>query len=177
MRAVGHIVGFVALLLFIFSYQLKEKRQLLVAQTAATALLCLQYLLLDASSGFGLNIVCILRNVVYYYRDKKIFSGWAPPLVLAGAMAVVGAFSWEGYHSLFILFGLMINTVCMGVCNQQNLRKSVVLTCSMLTMYNLFAKTPAGAVNEMLSVVSAVVGILRYRKEKTEEEHGREQEG
>lgn len=165
---IGHVLGFAALFLFVWSYQLKEKRSLLVVQTVATLLICLQYLLLEAYSGFGLNIVCILRNLVYYNRHKRLFSGWLPPFLLAGMMAVVSLFSWEGYHSLLIIIGLMVNTVCMGLCDQQTLRKSVVLTCSMLTGYNLFAGSPAGAINEIFSVISALVGIYRFRNEKND---------
>lgn len=165
MKIAGHIIGFVALFLFICSYQLRDKRRLLVVQTAATVLICLQYLLIGAYTGFALNIVCAARNVIYYHRDKRFFSGWLPPLLLAGIMAVVSVFSWEGYHSLLIIVGLMINTVCLGVCTTQNLRKSILLTCSMLAAYNVFAGSISGFINESLSVASAAVGLVRFAKE------------
>ncbi|MBQ8683599.1 MAG: YgjV family protein [Clostridia bacterium] len=164
MEIIGHILGFIALFLFIWSYQLREPRPLLLVQTAATALLCLQYFLIGAYSGFALNIVCIVRNILYYHRDKKWLSGWVPPVLLATAMAGVSLFSWEGYHSLLIILGLMINTVCMGVCNTQNLRKSVLLTCSMLAAYNVFVGSVSGFINESLSVASAVIGLIRFTR-------------
>ena len=164
MKMAGHIVGFAALLLFIYSYQLREKRPLLIVQTGATALICLQYLLIGAYSGFALNLVCLVRNGVYYKRDDTHVAGWAPPLILAGLMAVVSLFSWEGAHSLLIVVGLMINTVCLGVCQPQGLRKSILLTCSMLAAYNVFAGSLFGFINESLSVLSAAVGLIRYSR-------------
>lgn len=164
MEIAGHISGFVAICLFFLSYQIFDKKKLLVLQTLATATLCLQYVLIGAYSGCGLNIICILRNVLYYYRGKKIFSGLWLPLLLATVMAVISLVSWDGYHSLFICFGLMINTVCMGVLDSQNLRKSILITCPLILIYNVFELSYSGMVSETLSICSAAIGIYRYKR-------------
>jgi len=62
MEILGHVIGFIALALFVWSYQLHEKKKLIVVQTVGTALMCLQYILIGAYSGFALNIVCLIRN-------------------------------------------------------------------------------------------------------------------
>ena len=107
MEIVGHILGAVAIGLFFLSYQIFDKKKLLVVQTLATAMLCLQYIFIGAYSGFGLNIVCIIRNALYYRRDRKDISGIGLPIMLALAMAIVSLFSWDGYHSLLIIAGLI----------------------------------------------------------------------
>lgn len=164
MEIIGHIFGIVAVGSFFLSYQIFDKKKLLLVQTFATAMLCLQYILIGAYSGFGLNIVCIIRNILYYQRDKKRGSGVWLPVVLALTIAVVSLFSWDGYHSLFIISGLMINTVCMGVCDSQNLRKSILITCPLILVYNLFELSYGGAVSETISLISAIIGIIRYKK-------------
>ena len=85
-------------------------------------------------------------------------------------MGAVSIFTWEGYHSLFIILGIMINTVCLGVCDSQKLRYSILLTCPMIFVYNVFAGAYAGMLNESISTVSAAVGIVRYIKAK---KHGK----
>ena len=164
METLGHIIGIVAVGVFFLSYQIFDKKKLLLVQTLATALMGLQYILIGAYSGFGLNVVCMIRNVLYYHRDKKILSGLWLPIVLAAVMAGVSLFSWDGYHSLFIILGMMINTVCMGVCNSQNLRKSILITCPLVFVYNLVEKSYGGLVSETLSFISGVIGIIRYKK-------------
>ena len=164
MEIIGHAFGVVAIGMFFLSYQMFDKKKLLLVQTLATATLCLQYILIGAYSGFALNIVCIIRNVLYYRRDKKGVSGILLPIILALTMAIVSLFSWDGYHSLFIILGLMINTVCMGVCNSQNLRKSILITCPLILIYNLFELSYSGAISETISLISAVIGIIRYNK-------------
>ena len=165
MEIVGHIFGAIAIGLFFLSYQIFDKKKLLVVQTLATAMLCLQYIFIGAYSGFGLNIVCIIRNLLYYRRDKKDISGIGLPIVLALVMAIVSLFSWDGYHSLLIIVGLMVNTVCMGVFDSQKLRKSILLTCPMILAYNVFEASYSGMISETMSIISAVIGIIRYKKD------------
>ena len=167
MELVGHGLGLVAIGLFFLSYQIFDKKKLLLVQTSATALICLQYLLIGAYSGFALNIVCIIRNFLYYFRDQKGRSGIVLPVLLALLMAAVSLFSWDGYHSLLIIGGLMINTVCMGIFDSQNLRKSVLITCPMVFAYNLLSGSYSGMVSESISFLSAAIGIIRYNRSKT----------
>lgn len=166
MEIVGHGLGFIAVGLYFLSYQIYEKRKLLLVQTAATTLNCLQYLLIGAYSGFALNIVCVCRNFAFYYRDKEGRRGALLPSILALIIVLVSLFSWDGLHSLLIVLGLAINTVCMGVFNSQNLRKSVLLTCALIFTYNVFAGSYSGMVSESISWLSALIGIIRYRNNK-----------
>ena len=166
MEQIGHILGFIAIGVFFLSYQIYDKKKLLLMQSIATGILSVQYLLLGAWSGFGLNLVCLLRNFFFYHRDKKCFSWKFWPVIFALLMAAASLFSWDGWHSLFIILGLMINTLCMGFLNSQGLRKSILLTCPMIIVYNAFEMSVAGIINESISIISAVIGILRFRKKK-----------
>ena len=134
---IGHIIGIIGVIVICLSYQTRNKNTLLVVQTVAVVLMCVQYLLIGAYSGFGLNVVCVIRNMVFYHRDKKILSSPVIPFIFSLILGVVSIFSWDGIHSLFIIAGLMINTVCLGLMNPQNLRKSLLLTCSLVLIYNI----------------------------------------
>ena len=164
MTIIGHCLGFVSVGLFIYSYQRSKKEKILAIQTVATALSCAQYLLIGAMSGFALNIVCIIRNFVYSYRDKKNYKDWWSPVLLAIIMAVVSCFSWEGWHSLMITLGLVINTVSLGVFGAKNIKKSIVVSSSLIFAYNIFAGSYSGMLSEALSVISAIVGIIRLHQ-------------
>ncbi len=161
--SIGHILGFVSVGLFFYSYQRTQKRKIMVIQTVATALSCIQYLLIGAFSGFALNIVCIIRNFAFYYRDKKQSNDLASPILFALCMAVVSFFSWEGIHSLLITLGLVVNTVCMGIFNAKDFRKTILISSSLILIYNIFASSYSGILSESISLVSVIIGIIRYR--------------
>ena len=160
---IGHVLGFVSVGLFFYSYQRTQKRKIMVIQTVATALSCVQYLLIGALSGFALNVVCIIRNFVFYYRDKKQGNDLTVPVAFAFCMAVVSFFSWEGIHSLLITLGLVVNTVCMGIFDAKSFRKTILISSSLILIYNIFASSYSGVLSESISLVSVVIGIIRYR--------------
>ena len=160
---IGHVLGFVSVGLFFYSYQRTQKRKIMVIQTVATALSCVQYLLIGALSGFALNVVCIIRNFVFYYRDKKQGNDLITPVAFAFCMAVVSFFSWEGIHSLLITLGLVVNTVCMGIFDAKSFRKTILISSSLILIYNIFASSYSGVLSESISLVSVVIGIIRYR--------------
>ena len=90
------------------------------------------------------------------------------PPALALIMAVMSAFLWEGYHSIFFVVGITLNTLAMGYFNAQNLRKSILLTSSLILVYNLLMPIPSigGSINEVVAITSSVIGLICYKGKK-----------
>ena len=160
---IGHALGFISVGLFFYSYQCKQKRKLVIIQTVATALNCVQYLLIGAFSGFALNIVCIIRNFIFYFRDKNQRTDIISPILVSLCIAAASFPSWEGIHSLLITMGLVINTMCMGMLDAKSFRKTILLTSTLILIYNVFASSYSGILSESISLISVVIGIIRYR--------------
>lgn len=165
---IGQALGIVATVITVISYQVNRKRALLAVQSAATLSTCLGYLFLGAISGFALNIVCLVRNGVFFAlnRNQKGILYRVFALLLSAAMVVLGVLSWQGPVSLLIIVALMLNTLFMAFGTPQVLRKSVCFTSALVLLYNVFVFSIGGIMNEGLAIASSVVGILRYRKEK-----------
>ncbi|MBQ8642863.1 MAG: YgjV family protein [Clostridia bacterium] len=163
---IGQILGLIALAFTALSYQMNDNKKLLVMQTISTAMFCVHYYLIGAAPGLTLNILCILRNLIYYNRDKKIFSGWFFPVLISLAQGVVGAFSWQGWYSVLIIAGLMINTLFLAQPSAQTIRKSILLTSSLILIYDIFVLSIGGIINEALAITSSIIGILRMRKKE-----------
>ena len=160
---IGHVLGFISVGLFFYSYQRTQKRKIMIIQTVATALSCVQYLLIGAFSGFALNVVCIIRNFAFYYREKNNKTDLITPAFFGAAMAVVSCFSWEGVHSLLITLGLVVNTICMGVFDARSFRKTILISSTLILVYNIFALSYSGMLSESISLLSVIIGIIRYR--------------
>ena len=113
--------------------------------------------------GFALNIVCIIRNLAFYYRDKYKRTDLVVPIIFSVCMAAASVFSWEGTHTLLITAGLVVNTMCMGMFGAKNFRKTILISSSLILLYNIFASSYSGMVSESISLISAIIGIIRYR--------------
>lgn len=172
----GQIISIVAVIVSFITYQMKSKRGIMVMLSVATGISCIAYAMLGGTVALVLNLVSIVRNICYCNSDKRILSSKAIPVVLALIMGVLSIFTWEGAHSAFFVVGLMLNTLAMGYWGPQNLRKSILLTSSLILIYNLFIPSIGGTVNEVVAITSAVIGLIRYRKNNTapEADQGKE---
>jgi hypothetical protein len=162
---IGQILGIAATVITFISYQVNTKSRLLIIQTTATLCTCLSFLFLGASTGFALNIVCIVRNVAFFFQKEKSAIHTVTALLLAVAMIVLGVLSWQGPVSLLIIIALFANTLFMATGNPQLLRKSVIVTSGLILIYNAIVFSIGGMTNEGISIISSVIGIMRFKKD------------
>ena len=163
---IGQILGFVAIGLGVLSYQMRTQRKLLLLQWINSMVFTLHYLLIGAISGMALNMVSVTRNGVFFFRNVKGGKGQVIPLIFTGITAVVGIITWEAWYSIFMFSGMVIHAFCMALSSAQTVRKSILLTSPLVIIYDIFAGSIGGIVYETIAIVSAVIGILRYRKKK-----------
>ena len=161
---IGQGLGLFATALTALSYQMNTKRTLLLVQSAATLATCVSYFFLGAFSGFALNIICLVRNLVYFFMKEGTRPMYVATALLTAAMVGVGILSWQGPLSLLILVALAVNTVFLSFGKPQLLRWSILGTSSMVLAYNVVVFTVGGILNEGIAIVSSVVGILRFRR-------------
>ncbi len=166
---IGQIFGWIATILTFISYQMKTPKRLLIVQSASTAAIMISYFFLGATEGMLLNAVCILRNIVYYFRKVKFFSYRFWPYLLAAAMVALAAISWKGPITLLIMIPLVSNTICLSLGNNQILRASILITCTLIILYNIYFSVWGGVVNESVAIVSSAIGLIRYRKPKKQD--------
>ena len=160
----GQVLGIIATIITFISYQANTKKSVLLTQSVATLCTWVGYYFLDAYSGFALNIVCLVRYGVFYFQKDNSRFQYATAGALALAMIGVGMLSWQGMIPLLIIIALAVNTVFLSFGKPQLLRKSVLVTSTMVLIYNVFVFSIGGMANEAISIISSVIGIIRYRK-------------
>ena len=162
---IANVIAFVAVAITFVSYQVNSQKKLLVIQIIATVVSAISFLVLGAWTGLAMNVVAIVRNIAYYNKDKKLFSGKYVPFVFAAIMVGFGIATWTSWYCILSVAGLVINTIALSFASAQLIRKSILVTSPMVLLYDLFAGNIVEAVKELIAIVSAVVGIIRYRKE------------
>ena len=161
---IAQILGVFAIIIGFLSYQTKSSKGVLALQSLTTVTFTVHYLLLGAYSGMIMNAVGIIRNFFYYNSQKKFFSWKCWPIVFALVSGTLGILAWKAWFDVFVVSGLVINTVCMSFKNAQNIRKSILVTSPLVLIYDILARSYSGAVYETVAIVSSVVGIVRFHK-------------
>ena len=160
----GQTLGIIATLITALSYQANTKKKLLFIQGVATLCTCISYLLLGATSGFALNIVCLIRNVCFYFQKEGKTPIYISTSIFVVMMGILGAMSWQGPISLLIIVALAANTFFLSLGKPQMLRYSILVTSLMVLIYNIYALAIGGILNESIAILSAFIGIIRFRK-------------
>ena len=170
MKILIQIIGIVAMICSVSSFQLNKHKHIMLVQILATALFGLQYFLLGAYTGLALDIAGVLRDIVYYNKDKKWASSnwWTVFWVLV--MLVVGIFTYQNWISLLMTAAMMLNTVSFSFTKPKLVRTTILISSPLLLVYNILTGSIGGVINELFTEISSVVGIIRYdikKKDKT----------
>ena len=170
---VAQIIGFLALAASVASFQMKTYRKIMLMQMICAALFVIHMGMLfllghsDAISGCAGNAVCLVRDAVYLATsDRQQKRPWLRTAVFSAMMIVVGVLTWRSPISLICIVGLVLNTVSFSVKEPQNVRKLILFSSPFFMVYNFLSASIGGVCNEIISFLSAVVGLIRYRKAK-----------
>lgn len=162
---IGQVFGAVAVILGFITYQMRSQKALLIVNMITCGVFCAHYLLIGAVSGFAMNAVALVRNIVYTNRDKKLFASPVWPYIFAVIMLVAGILTWQDWRSVLMVCALVINTLCFSLKNPQHIRYSLLVCCPMVMIYDAMLHSYGGFVYEGMSIVSAIIGIIRFRKQ------------
>ena len=163
---IGQGFGVLAVILGFISYQMKSSKMVLIFQISVCTVFSIHFLLIGAMSGFALNVLCLIRNVTYYFKGKWILKDPYVTVFFTVIMGIVGIFSWQGYPSIFVIIGMMVNTVGMSFRDAQNMRKSILISSPLVILYDVLVSSYGGIVYESVVIVSSVVGIILSGKKK-----------
>ena len=165
-QMIAQILGFVAVVLGFISFQVKNDKQLLFTHLLVCAVFAVHYYLLGAMPGAVLNGVGVLRNLVYYQKDKSFYKPKLFPILFATIMLALGIWSANGIHSVLLIAGLVINTLCLSFKSAQKVRISVLFTCAMVLIYDVIEHSVGGTIFESVAIISAIIGLIRYRNKE-----------
>jgi len=169
---IGQIIGIFAVVALFSAYQMKNRKWLLLLQMLGVALIATQYFMINAISGAVLNAVCLVRTIFFYFTEGKITNEtlrkYVFPLSFSILVCVFAVLFWEGWYTWLMLVCLGVNSFCTGACMPQSFRFSLLFTCALAFAYNVIVFSIGGMINEVLSVISAIVGIIRYKNQLKE---------
>ena len=91
------------------------------------------------------------------------------PLIFTSILAIIGLLTWNGWYSIFVFLGLIINSMCMAFSDPQNVRKSILVTSPMVLIYDAFTLSIGGFIYESVAIISSLIGIIRNKKDNKKE--------
>ena len=160
----AQIFGFAAMATAISMYQFKKHKTIMLLMVLCSSLWCIHYAFLGLLTPILMNVINVLRAVVFSQREKKWASGNYIPVLFILASVVTVIFTWDNAWSLLPCIASVSATVGNWQTDTQRLRALTIPVCVCWFIYNMINHSIAGMANETFTLVSVIVGLARYRK-------------
>lgn len=122
--------------------------------------------MLGAVTGAAMNATSIIRNIIFYNRDKKFFSGNIWVAIFIAVNIIVGVVFWQDWTSLLCIAAMVINTVSMSMKNPQHVRAVMLASSPFFLVYSILNGSVGGTVNELIAEASGIISLIRYRRKE-----------
>lgn len=164
-------VGIFAIIVFLLSYQQKERKKIILWNAVSRVLYILQYCLLLSFDGAILDVLGILASVLAGRRDTGFVGRHRLLLFLLTDAAMVGAtlLLWQDIFSLLALLGVLFQTGAFWISREKTIRRLSLAGCPCWFAFNFTQKAYPSAVGDALSALSILIAMWRYDRKKREE--------
>ena len=155
----AQVIGLIGLIILLISFQKNSRKALLNYQIVSSLLFSVQYIILGAMSGFVMNIMMCLRNLIFSKFDNVPRKYITIVIII---MLVLSVFSYEGSISLLPCIGSIIYTISLAKSNITITRVTNVFTCILYIIYDIKFLAIAGLISASIELLSTLIAIYRY---------------
>lgn len=166
LEIIGQLLGIAAVILGFVSFQMKTPKGILFFQILASLVFSVHYLLIGALTAMALNLLAVIKCVVYFLRNKAGKNGFIAPAIFTVLTIFTSILTWDGWHSAFIMTGLVVNTISLALPNANKTRLCMFIKSPLCLVYNVIASSGGGVIYECAVIISSLIGVIRDRKEK-----------
>ena len=171
-QIVAQGLGIVAFFIAVLSFQRKTQRGLMTMQIFSCFAFTVHFMILGAMGGFILNLIAFIRSFIYSFRKDHAWAAsfiWVYVFIAAAvASGVYSIIFAEGISALLPTAGMIITTFAGRMKKASSVRFLTLLNSPLWRAYNLIEGSIGGAMTEIVSIASIIIGMLRFDIKKKE---------
>ena len=160
---IGQALGIVAVLFGFVSFQMRSPGKILLLQIITAFVFSAHYLLIGAMTAMALNLIAAVKCVSYYVRDRRGGKGLFLPIFFTLLVAVTSIMTWEGWYSVLIMLGLMVNSIGLALSDAKKIKIAVYIKSPLCLAYNIIVMSGGGIIYECAVLISTTVSLVRER--------------
>lgn len=165
-------VGALVIVLSMTSFQMRQRRYILLLQIIALLMSCSYFFLScfvlheNVLVAGCLDVIAMGRTIVFYFEDRK----WASsPLWLAAFLLVMtgmGIYMWQTPWDILVITQMDLSTVGFWMKKERYIRLLCLGVGILGIIYGIANHTPMSVLNESLALGSIILGMIRYDRKK-----------
>ncbi len=157
---IAQLLGLMALIILVVSFQKNKKDTLLKYQIFSSLLFALQYLFLNAISGCLMNLMTVIRNLIFKKYNNKIPIIYLILIIIC--MVTLSVFSYNGIISILPTIAVILYSIAVWQKNLTITRIIEIISCSLFIIYNIKVLAISGLISTFIEMISAIIAIYRF---------------
>ena len=164
MNILANAFGILAVILFVLSYQIKNRKALIATNAASRILYVVQYILLGAFEGALLDIIAFFISLLCHRRENKIIKNHFLLVIIASNALIVGAglLTYKNIFSILPILGVIFEILALWFKREKHIRVFSLAGAPFWLAYNLYSAAYGSAIGNVITLVSISAAILRY---------------
>ncbi len=174
---IAQVIGVFGMIANFLSFQQKKQKGAIACQFFAALLFAINFLLLGAYIGALLNVVGVIRAIVFVNREK--LNATHPVWLIVFILAFAGT-----YPLVFTVFGkepsienliieilpviaMILSTISFRLTKAKDIRRFGMFSSPMWLIYNIFCFSIGAIISEILNLISIIIGIIRFDRKNS----------
>ena len=164
MKLAATVIGLAAVAMFVLSYQMKSRRQIIFFNAGSRLLYMLQYIILGAYEGLVLDGAAFLVSLLAQKKNSPRIRAHTQLAMACGNAFLIGMglLCWQNVYSLIPIFGVLFETGALWQEEEKKIRLLSLLGAPFWLAYNLLYCAYGSALGNVLTLVSIGLAMLRY---------------
>lgn len=158
----AQIVGGLGILLNVIIYQQKARIRILVCKLSSDVVWMAHYLLLGAYSAAAIAVIGIARESVFIKVKRGTRAATVSLCVFIAASILSAVLTWAGPLSLLPAAASVLSVYSFSRAEPRLSRLLSFPISGAMGTYSFFHASWAGVVNETLTVLSSLAGVVRF---------------
>ena len=168
----AHILGFFAVASFLWCFQLKTRRNIILVNITSRLLYILQYLLLGAFEGAVLDFMGLLLSFFAQKKESKFITDHFRVImsVILLCLVLMGVYLYKDLFSIFAILGVSFEVLALWLTKEKNIRLLSLAAAPCWLMYNFASGAYSSVVGNVLVIVSIGIAMVRLDFKKPNKE-------
>lgn len=160
-QIIAQVIAFIGTIIIIIGMQQKKYKHIVMCKIGNEFLSSIHYLLLGGYTGMLANFASCLTNGCYYFRIKRGKSTLPFQIIFATMFVIIGALSWHGLISIFVVLAKLISSVAQGIKNPRTIRILNLISNPCWLVYNIYVGSIVGIITDSVVTTSVLIAIIR----------------
>ena len=152
---IAQCIGIIALTFNVVAFQGTARKQILRGQVLGAVFFAVHFFLLAAYVGALVNLIVMLRTIIFERIKRSIF--WL--VLFIGVLLCVLVFTSKGWITAFPVLGTMIGTYALWQDKPAAIRFFFILSAIVWVPYTILVDSYAGLFNQIIVTVALLMGI------------------